>query len=106
MSFGVHGITDDGREASISWHEPGLARRGAPTNRRGLVGDEALVRLALLAETERDQVSATPTGPVFAVDLDDPVSTFVLLTSYFRDRYRVEGSPPVLHFPIPDGAVA
>ncbi|MBA3377171.1 MAG: hypothetical protein H0U00_15390 [Actinobacteria bacterium] len=106
MSFTVRGVTDDGREAAIAWYEPGLARRDAPDNRRGLVGDEELIERALLAEIDGRTVRATRTGPFYRVDLDDPIASLLVLSDQFRPGYRVDGSPPVLSFPVPEGAIA
>ncbi len=106
--FTVRGVTDDGREGvSVSWYEPGLARRDAPENRRGLVGDEEIIERAILAEIDGHSVRATPTGPFYRADLDDPVSTILLLTGFFRPWYRVDGDPPVVKIdPVPPDAVA
>jgi len=105
--FVIRGTTKEGREASVAWHEPGLARRDAPAHRRGLIGDEEIIERALLAEIDGHTVRATQTGPFYRVDLDDPISTILLLTSYFQSFYRVDGNPPVVKIdPVPADAVA
>ena len=104
MSFVVAGRTDDGREASISWHEDGLARRDAP-GRRGLVGDEELIRRAIVDELDGRTFRATPTGPFFRADLDNPEAALVQLTSYFRPRYTLAGEPPAIDASVPQGAI-
>jgi len=105
--FTVRGVTDDGRDTAVTWYEPGLARRDAPDNRRGLVGDEEIIERAILAEVDGRSVRATRTGPFYRVDLDEPVSTILLLTSYFQSFYRVDGDPPVVKIDrVPADAVA
>ncbi|MGH3134394.1 MAG: hypothetical protein ACRDNY_11765 [Gaiellaceae bacterium] len=104
MSFTVRGITDDGRSASVSWHEPGAARRRAPGNREGLVGDEAIVRAVLLAAIDGGSVRATPTGPYFAADLADPRWAMVAISDHFEPgAYAIEGDPPIIDALVPDG---
>ena len=105
--FTVTGQLDDGREVEVTWFPPGLERRRAvPTNRRGLIGDEALIEWAIRDELDGRSFSSTPTGPFFQADLDDPVATFVQLTSYFLPRYSLGGDPPgVPYDPVPEGAI-
>ena len=106
--FVIRGLIE-GREGEVevSWFPLGLERRrDAPDNRRGLVGDEEIIEQAILDELDGRIVSATPTGPSFRSDLDDPISTILLLTGYFRPWYRVDGDPPVVKIdPVPPDAV-
>ena len=99
----------------------------AAEERRGLVGDEDLIRRAMLDEAERQTFRATPPGPSVVADLDDAKAALIQLSSYFdlhptakflsrSEPWEnglhfarlcvVEGDPPVLHCPIPPGAVA
>lgn len=108
MSFTVTGQLDDGREASVSWHEDGLARRDAPGNRRGLVGDALLIERALLDELDGRTFRTTVTGPFYLANLDDPVSSFVQLVSYFiSGQYALGGDVPTMPplSPSPEGAI-
>jgi hypothetical protein len=106
MSFTVSGQLDDGREASVSWHEDGLARRDARSDRRGLLGDALLIERALRDELDGRTCRATPTGPFFRADLDDSGAALAQLTSYFRPRYTLDGEPPEIPvLPEPVGAV-
>jgi hypothetical protein len=106
VSFTVRGITDDGREASVSWYEPGFARRDAPRNRDGLVGDEAIVWAVILAAAEGRSVGATPTGPFFEADLAEPRWVMLAISDHFRPGgYAIEGDAPVIDASVPDGAI-
>lgn len=47
--FTVRGVTNEGREAEVSWYEPGL-RAISPAVERGLAGDRELMARALTDE--------------------------------------------------------
>jgi hypothetical protein len=102
--FTVRGVTRDGRNTSIAWYPPSERHR-AQGEQRGLVGDAILIQSAIIAEGRGDVVDATPTGPTLTVNLDDPEATLVLLATMFRPRCRVDGSPPPLDYPLPEGAI-
>jgi hypothetical protein len=107
--FTIRGVTDGGREGehSIAWYPLGRDRvRARPKNRRGLVGDEELIRRAIADELDGRSFAATATGPFYRADLDDPAATRVQLSSYFRPGYRVDGDVPALAIePLPEGAI-
>ncbi len=97
-------MTDEGREAEVSWYEPGL-RAISPVVERGLAGDRELIVRALIDEDLGHHFSATPEGPVFLADRRGSRATLVQLASYFRPRYRVDGSPPEIDTSVPEGAI-
>jgi hypothetical protein len=105
--FTVRGLTKDGgREAEISWYEPGLARRDAAGNREGLVGDEEIVWAVILAAAEQRTVRATPTGPFFEADLADPRWVLLAISDHFRPgEYAIEGDLPTIDASVPEGAI-
>ena len=84
--FLSRGVVDDGREAEVSWFRLGSERvRARPKNGRGLVGDEHLIRRAIVDEMDGRSFGATPT-PSFRADVDNPEAALVQLTSYFCPR--------------------
>ncbi len=104
--FTVRGVTDDGREVSVSWYAPDERRDAPGIVERGLVDDRDLVVRAVTDEILGRGFNATPEGPCFVSNLDDPRATFVQLASYFRrPRYRVDGSPPEIDTSVPEGAI-
>ena len=106
MGFTMTGKLDDGREASISWFPIGPERyRARPTNRRGLVGDEDVIRRAIIDEVEGRTFRATRTGPYFLADLDNAEAALVQLISYFADGYSLDGDPPTIDASVPTGAI-
>ncbi len=95
MVFTVIGLTEDGRQASVSWSEPDARRRSRDLDAsRGLEGDEAIVRRAIMDEAVGREFAATVTGPFLRANLDDASVTLVHLGSYFRPGKRVEGEVP------------
>jgi hypothetical protein len=73
VSFRVRGITRDGRSAWVEWFTP-EERRAVRGERRGLVGDDAIVWPLIVREAERQTVNRVPpTGPGYPLDLDEPV---------------------------------
>lgn len=101
------------RRAEITWWEPEgrpFVTHPDPNGGwlvgRGLDGDFDLCLRALIDEGTEEEFCATPTGPCYRADLDDPTAAFVQLASYFLDGYEVSGNPPWLVVPIPVGAVA
>ena len=100
-----------GRKTAITWWEPEarpyLAR--AIVDGRGLDSEDRDLVFAALTEEAADRVvfGATPTGPFYAADLDQPEAAFVQLTSYFDPGYKVTGdSIPKIPVELPVGLVA
>jgi len=103
--FTITGLTEDGREAFVSWTSPevrGLVRSVSAW--RGLEGDEGIVRLAISDEAAGQEFPATVTGPFLVADLDDARASLVQLGSYFRPGKRIEGDVPRVVYPVPGGS--
>jgi len=64
-----------------------------------------LIVRAVTDEILGRRFDAPPEGPSFVSNLDDPRATVVQLASYFRPRYRVDGSPPEIDTSVPEGAI-
>ncbi|HUG65804.1 MAG TPA: hypothetical protein VMK83_11350 [Gaiellaceae bacterium] len=109
MSLTVRGMALDGRaEVEVSWYPPGIERyRARPRNLRGLVGDEELIRRAIVDELDGRTFRATATGPFFRADLDDAHAAVLQLGSYFRwGSYEITGEWPRIVSPVGEDAVA
>ncbi|HUG64641.1 MAG TPA: hypothetical protein VMK83_05435 [Gaiellaceae bacterium] len=106
--FTVTGQLDDGREASVTWYPLGHERmRAAPESSRGLVGDEELIRRAIVDELDGRTFRATATGPFIRADLDDPHAAVLQFGSYFRPGfYEISGEWSRRVYPVGEDAVA
>jgi len=102
--FTVRGVTNEGREAEVSWYEPGL-RAISPAVERGLAGDRELMARALTDEALGYRFSRYTRGPTFVANLDEAKAAVVQLSSYFAPGYRVDGSPPAIDTSVPGGAL-
>ena len=104
MSFVIRGITRDGRSAAVEWFHPNERRR-TKGQHRGLVGDEEVIRAAVLAEARGSHFAATPTGPEIVGDLDDANAALLLLGSLFVTGFLLDGDPQRASYPVPYGAI-
>ena len=60
----------------------------------------------MIDEVDGRTFRATPTGPFFLADLDNPEAALVQLTSYFRPRYMLDGDAPTIDASVPEGAMS
>jgi hypothetical protein len=104
VSFVVRGPTRDGRSAEVTWYPP-AERRKIGWHVRGPVGDAAIVSAVVVAEVEGRWVAATPTGPSYLVDLDEPVPAMLAIAELLRTGYQVEGELPAVEYELPAGAI-
>lgn len=99
--FGIRGQVD-GRQVSIVWRGPLDRMLGFD----GLSGDREIIDRAVRDSLDGRSFRSTPTGPFWVADLDDPVASFVQLTSYFSDGYSLSGDVPAVVLPSePEGAI-
>jgi hypothetical protein len=106
--FVVNGIILGHRgfhRARVSWHPPDERQQTSQAS-RGLDGEPELVRHLINMEFEGQEVLATPTGPVFTVDLDQPEPALLAIASLFvPGEYRVDGDAPEIDASYPPDAV-